>query len=206
MSAENVPSAPAVDRPMPRWQARLVREGRSALGVFRPRLWFWSACACLLPEFALPSVRAQCYRLAGCDLAPRVAVLGRLRLLGEGSGIASRLHVGEGTLIAPGVTLGLDGEITLGRNVSLSPGATLYTATHALGFGSQRMSPQVTQKPIRVEDGVWVGMHSLILPGVTLGQGCVVSAGSVVTSDVPPNTLVGGNPAAVQKPLPFGNR
>ena len=64
----------------------------------------------------------------------------------------------------------------------------------------------MTPKPIVVEDGVWVGMHSLILPGVTLGRGCVVSAGSVVAQDVPPNTLVAGNPATVQQNLPFGNR
>ena len=192
-------------RQLTQWQHRLAREGRGVRDVLRPRFWFWSACAGLLPDFALPALRAQCYRLAGCDLAPRVAVLGRLRLLGSGD-FARRLHVGEGAILAPGVTFGLDGEITIGRNVSLSPQATLYTATHALGFGSQRMSPAVTPKPIVVGDGAWVGMHSLILPGVTLGQGCVVSAGAVVTSDVPPNVLVAGNPAAVQQPLPFGNR
>lgn len=184
---------------------QLRREGGGLSRLLRPRLNFWSACARLLPDFALPGVRAQTYRLAGCNLASRVSVLGSLRLLGEGD-VAARLHVGEGTLIAPGVTLGLDGDITIGRNVSLSPGATLYTATHALGFGSQRMSPAVTPKAIVVQDGVWVGMHSLVLPGVTLGQGCVVSAGSVVTQDVPPNVLVGGNPATVQGKLPFGSR
>lgn len=187
------------------WSQRLRRESRGLSRVFRPRLWFWAACAAVLPDFTLPGLRAQCYRLAGCELAPRVALLGRLRLLGEGE-VAARLHLGAGCLIAPGVTFGLDGEITLGQNVSISPQATLYTATHGLGFGSQRMSPAVTPKPIIVEDGVWIGMQSLILPGVTLGQGCVVSAGAVVTQDVPPNALVAGNPATVQQKLPFGNR
>lgn len=188
-----------------RWQKRLAREGRGLRGTLSPRLWFWSACAGVLPDFALPGLRAQCYRLAGCDIGPRASVLGRLRLLG-GSGTAGRLHLGEGSLVAPGVTFGLDGEITVGRNVSISPQVTLYTATHALGFGSQRMTPAMTPKPVVVEDGVWIGMQALILPGVTLGQGCVVSAGAVVTLDVPPNTLVAGNPATVQQKLPFGNR
>ena len=187
------------------WGRRLRREGAGLARLFRPRLGFWTGCARLLPDFALPGFRTQAYRWAGCDLAPRVALLGRLRLLGQGN-VAARLHVGEGTLIAPDVTFGLDGEITIGRSVSVSPNVTLYTATHALGFGSQRMSPAVTPRPIVVEDGVWIGMHALILPGVTLGQGCVVSAGSVVSQDVPPNTLVGGNPATVQQKLPFGNR
>lgn len=189
----------------PRWQRQLRREGNSLSSLVRPRLWFCAACARALPDFAVPGVRAWFFRRAGCRLAPRVSVLGRITLVGSG-GIAGRLHIGEGSLIAPGVTFGLDGEITIGRNVSISPNATLYTATHALGFGSQRMSPAVTPKPIVVGDGVWIGMHSLILPGVTLGQGCVVSAGAVVTQDVPPNTLVAGNPATVQQTLPFGNR
>ena len=188
-----------------RWQKRLSREGRGLRESLRPRLWFWSACAGVLPDFALPGLRTQCYRLAGCDIGPRVSLLGRQRLLGGGA-VAGRLHLGEGSVIAPGVVFGLDGEITVGRNVSISPQVTLYTATHALGFGSQRMNPAMTPKPIVVEDGVWIGMRALILPGVTLGQGCVVSAGAVVTLDVPPNTLVAGNPAIVQQKLPFGNR
>lgn len=188
-----------------RWKKRLIREGKGLRESLRPRLWFWSVCAGVMPDFALSGLRTQCYRLAGCDIGPRASLLGCPRLLGGGA-IAGRLHLGEGSLIAPGVIFGLDGEITVGRNVSISPQVTLYTATHALGFGSQRMTPAMTPKPIVVEDGVWIGMHSLILPGVTLGAGCVVSAGAVVTLDVPPNTLVAGNPATVQQKLPFGNR
>ena len=188
-----------------RWGNRLRNEGGNLFRQFRPRLRFWSACADLLPEFALPTLRAHFYRLGGCDIARGVAILGRLRLLGEGD-IAARLHIGEGCLVAPGVTFGLDAEITLGRNVSVSPQATLYTATHSLGFGSRRMNLAVTPKPLHIEDGVWVGIQSLILPGLTLGHGCIVSAGSVVTQDVPPNAMVSGNPATVQQLLPFGNR
>jgi len=109
-------------------------------------------------------------------------------------------------VIAPGVTLGLDADIFLGRNVSLSPGVVLYTATHPIGFGSQRMLPYTDPKPIVIEDGVWVGMQSLILPGVTVGRGSVVSAGAVVATSVPPDTLVAGNPATVRDSLPFGDR
>ena len=112
----------------------------------------------------------------------------------------------EGCVIAPGVTFGLDADITIGRNVSLSPGVVLYTATHTIGYGSQRMSPYTSTKAIVIGDGVWVGMNSLILPGVTLGRGCVVSAGSVVAGDVAANTLVSGNPAEVRATLPFGDR
>jgi acetyltransferase-like isoleucine patch superfamily enzyme len=68
------------------------------------------------------------------------------------------------------------------------------------------MRPELVARPIVIDDGVWIGMHSLILPGVTVGSGSVVSAGSVVVESVPPNTLVSGNPATVVGQLPFGDR
>ena len=190
---------------MPGMTQRHLEELRSLANSWRPRLLFWAACAALLPDFTMAALRTYCFRKAGCDLTPQVALLGRLKLVGAGA-IATRLHAREGCVIAHNVTLGLDADIWPGRNVSLRPGVVLYTATHPIGVGSQRMLPYTQAKPITIEDGAWVGMQSLILPGVTLGQGAVVSAGSVVTSSVPPNTLVAGNPATVQAVLPFGDR
>lgn len=54
---------------------------------------------------------------------------------------------------------------------------------------------------VRIEDNVWIGAGSIILPGVTIHQNSVVAAGSIVTKDVPPFTLVGGNPAKIIKEL-----
>ena len=58
-----------------------------------------------------------------------------------------------------------------------------------------------SSRPITIEDDVFIGMNSLILKGVTLGEGCVVGAGSVVSRDVPPRTIVAGNPAQVVRSL-----
>ena len=195
-------SVPAAFLPSHGADTRLFRDLRNA---FRPWLLLCRACAALLPDFTFPRLRSSLLRIAGCDLAPRVTLMGRVSLVGSGA-IAGRLHMGEGCVVAPRVTFGLDADITLGRNVSLSPGVTLYTATHPIGYGSQRMLPYTTAKPIVIGDGVWVGMNSLILPGVTVGRGCVVSAGSVVASDVAMNTLVSGNPAEVRATLPLGDR
>ncbi len=56
-------------------------------------------------------------------------------------------------------------------------------------------------RPIVIEDKVWVGINSTILPGVTIGYGAIVGANSVVIHDVPPMTVVGGNPAKVIKEI-----
>lgn len=176
--------------------------------ALNPRIWFWTRfVGGLLPAYSAGSVRAILYRKAGCRIAQSVTVLGRLHLIGNGKGnYAARLIVGEGSIIAPDVRLGLEAEIHIGQNVSISPGVVLHTATHSIGFGSRRMNLTPQAKSVVVEDGVWIGMHSLILPGVRLGRGCVVAAGAVVTQDVPENSLVSGNPAVVQQTLPFGNR
>ena len=59
----------------------------------------------------------------------------------------------------------------------------------------------VIHRPIIIKKGAWVGGRSLILPGVTIGENAVVAGGAVVTKDVEPNTIVGGNPAKVIKRL-----
>ncbi len=185
---------------------RLTREAGGLRRMFRLRSVFWhGVMARFLPEWTLGSLRAAAYRKAGCRIGPHVTILGRLGLIGGGDA-AGRLTIGEGSVIAPSVVFGLDGEIHIGKNVSLSPYVTLYTATHAIGFGSRRMTLAPVARSVTVGDGAWVGMRCLILPGVTLGEGCVVAAGSVVTQDVPPHTLASGNPATVQQKLPFANR
>ncbi len=64
---------------------------------------------------------------------------------------------------------------------------------------SQRIYSVSKPNEIIIEDNVWIGMNSIILPGVTIGEGAVIAAGSIVTKDVPTQTLVGGNPAKILK-------
>jgi maltose O-acetyltransferase len=183
----------------------VFRELASLKLAVNPRFALCDPLVSLLPRYALVRLRARIYRLAGCQLASAVTVQGPLVLLGGGPA-TKRLRVGSGSVIAPFVTFALDGEIAIGRNVAIGPSAAFHTAAHDIGFGSRRMQLLTEPHAITVEDGVWIGAHSIVLPGVTVGRGSVVSAGSVVTENVPANVLVAGNPATVRENLPFGNR
>ena len=178
----------------------VLDELRTAAPVIDARRAILLVLTSALPEFAFPRVRAQLLRLAGADVRRGVAVLGRVDLVGPRAA-AGRLRLGPGATVGPGVVFGLDASITIGRGASIGPHVMLYTATHALGPETRRMSPGVTALPIVVEEGVWIGVGALVLPGVRLGRGCVVSGGAVVTKDVPPNALVAGNPAVVVQDL-----
>jgi len=61
-------------------------------------------------------------------------------------------------------------------------------------------------KPVHIGDNVWLGDHSMVLKGVTIGENSVVAAGAVVTRDVPPNVVVAGSPATVVKELEPGRK
>lgn len=193
------------DRPVPPRPSALSRlrtEVEESLANMDPLRMVWDTGR-FFPDFTFARARARFLAILGCDISPGTAVLGHITLVGPPRS-AQNLRIGPGCLIAPGVTLCLDASITLGRNVSLGPRATLYTATHALGGQSRRMHLHTAARPIVVDDGAWIGLGALILGGVHVGRGAVVAAGAVVGSDVPDNALVSGNPATIVEQLPSG--
>ena len=86
-------------------------------------------------------------------------------------------------------------KINIGAQATVSQGVKLCTAGHDIS--SKIM--ELTYAPIMIGDNAWVAGWSIVLPGVTIGEGAVVAAGAVVTKDVGPWTVVGGNPAKVIK-------
>lgn len=102
-----------------------------------------------------------------------------------------------------GTTLVAAESIEIGNWVVVGANCTIVdTDFHPLAAAERRLHVlDGTHKPIMIEDEVFVGMNSLILKGVTLGRGCVIGAGSVVTRDVPPGMIAAGNPARVIGPV-----
>lgn len=92
------------------------------------------------------------------------------------------------------------GKLYLGDRVSIGPRVTLVLSSHA-NASMVRGAIQEKKPEIRIDADAWIGAGVIILPSVTIGEGAIVGAGSVVTKDVPAHTVVSGNPARVIKTL-----
>jgi maltose O-acetyltransferase len=186
-------------------RARLLSELETLKGGPRLRALALQRAAQLLPDFTLPRARVALLTAAGLRVGRGTALQGSLHFVGRPWDL-SRISIGDGCIVGPNVSFGVDAPIDVGHRVALGPGVTLCTATHSLGFGSRRMHLGTDARPVKIGDGAWICMHALILPGVTVGEGAVVAAGSVVTEDVRAHTLVMGNPATFYQELPFSTR
>jgi maltose O-acetyltransferase len=86
--------------------------------------------------------------------------------------------------------------VTIGDNVFFGPTVQIYTATHPINASERRIELEFAQ-PIRIGSDVWIGGGAIICPGVQIGDGTVIGAGSVVTKDIPPNVVAAGNPCKI---------
>ena len=125
-------------------------------------------------------------------------------------GVQGRVTIGEYALVH-GARIICDSEIVIGDYALISWNVVLMDSyrlpvdpmarRQELEKVPQRQPrfawPSGPAKPIRIERNVWIGFDTCVLPGVTIGEGSIIGAKSVVTSDVPPFTIVGGNPARI---------
>lgn len=103
------------------------------------------------------------------------------------------IRVGRNVFINQNCTLYDLGGIEIGDDVLIGPNVSIITSGHPIA-PSQRRSG-VTASPVKIERNVWIAAGATIIGGVTIGENSVIAAGAVVTRDVAPDSLVGGNPA-----------
>ena len=112
------------------------------------------------------------------------------------------LTIGDYTRI--GLRNTIIGPVHIGNHVNLAQNVTVTGLNHNYQDAEKMIDEQgVSTLPVVIEDDVWVGANSVILPGVTLGRHCVVAAGSVVSHSVPPYSICAGCPARIIKAYDF---
>ncbi len=110
------------------------------------------------------------------------------------------LKIGNNSSIGPYSYIGCSGYIEIGNNVMISPRVSIYSENHVFDDATIPMIEQgVSRSFVIIEDDCWIASNSVILAGVRIGTGSVVGAGSIVTKDIPPFSIVAGNPAQIIK-------
>ena len=163
-------------------------------------------------SFVIDIARARVYLRQANEVAPDVRVVGRPRVHNQGRliigahavlrsivapieisvGPQATMILGRSVHINSGCTFAAYSRVELGDRVEVAPHVTIYdTSFHRLYERSKPPAP----RPVIVEDDVWLGTKSTVLPGVRIGRGAVVMANSLVTRSVEPFTIVSGVPA-----------
>lgn len=110
------------------------------------------------------------------------------------------IKVGKMTYINTGCTILDTNKVTIGEHVLIAPNVSIFAAGHPIDPETRKTSYEYAL-PVTIEDNVWIGGNSVILPGVTIGKNSVIGAGSVVTKDIPENVIAVGNPCRVVREI-----
>lgn len=106
------------------------------------------------------------------------------------------IHIGRNFVGNFNLSILDEAEVRIGDNVLIGPNCSLITIIHAFE-PEQRNAGVMAAKPVTIGDNVWIAANVVVLPGVEIGDGAIIGAGSVVTKSIPANTLAAGNPCRV---------
>ena len=141
----------------------------------------------------------NCLSSQGIKVGDRVTI-GKYALIRPsnlyGGPIGEGLVIGDYSNIGPYSYIGCSGKITIGKHVMMGPRVSIYAENHVFDNPDILMKDQgVEKKEVIIEDDCWIASNSIILAGVTIGKGSLIAAGSVVTENVAPYSVVAGVPA-----------
>ncbi len=109
---------------------------------------------------------------------------------------ANKITIGNNTIISSGTVINGAGQIKIGNNVLIGPGVYIWSQNHNFSDKKKIIKEQgYVFKSVSIGDDVWLGANAIVLPGIEIGTGAVVSAGAVVTKNLLPYTVYMGYPA-----------
>lgn len=170
----------------------VLAEDFEALHPFT-RLMRWVALA--IPANTGFRLRTALVRAAGWNVH-RSTIFSRVPFWSGSGPIRTRLTVGADCYVNVGCHFELNDHITIGDGVSIGHDVLILTSSHRIG-PSEHRAGDATTAPVTIGSGAWIGARSVLLPGVSVGEGAIVSAGSVVNTDVAADSVVAGVPATV---------
>ncbi len=186
------------------------RKSRKAFGSYLKRVFyneplFKSICRKVGDRFCLVNGIPWIEGHLDIYIGDKVTLNGITTLSGATVWEKPALYIGDGSYIGYQVTITVGSMIKIGRNVLVADRVSLIGYDgHPLDpvrRAQHQSAPKEEGRPIIIEDNVWICSNATVLKGVTIGEGAVVATHAVVTADVPPNTVVAGNPARVVKTL-----
>lgn len=165
------------------------------------------------PEIHASLVHAKkvCARLRSmtiCDEDYRQVIEGLIPGVPQSTTICPPFHCDHGTgiILGENVFMNYDcimldgGYIRIGKHTLIGPHCQFYTPQHPMDYVERREEKE-TAYPITIGEDCWLGGNVVVCPGVTIGNRCIIAAGSVVTKDIPDDSLAAGIPAVVKRSL-----
>ena len=150
----------------------------------------------LLPETRCFRLKRMLLRLSGATIGKNVRICSSVMIIGSGS-----LEIGDNTWVGHRVLLTSSSCISIGKYVDIAPNAYIGTGTHDVTPSLEKIGGVELSKDIKIGDGCWICANSTILPGVSIGDKCVVAAGAVVSKSFLNRKLIAGVPAIVYRDL-----
>lgn len=139
----------------------------------------------------------------------RIAILNKCGAKVLASRVLPKCYfAGNNIVIGKGTTINFSNkfdsefaDIIIGQNVGIGMNNLFLTTSHKIRVGGAKRAGDIIHDSIKIEDNCWLGSNIVICPGVTVGKGCVIASGSVVTEDCLPNSFYAGAPAKLKKIL-----
>lgn len=173
----------------------LVRAYKGILSRFR-NLWYRALGVKITGYVWMQQVRMT-HQIQGITLEGGVALDEGVVLEACGDASGEKLIIRKGTYINRHTIVNAHRQVDIGPGCMIGPFCYITDGNHGMDRGTPVQNQVMDIKPVIIEEGVWLGAHVTVLPGIRLGKGCVIGAGAVVNSDIPADAIAAGVPTRI---------